>query len=60
MKDLETLQREETRESVESQFSITAPETTRAIQQSEPNSHPPFVDTLIGSESYRLSPLSEW
>jgi hypothetical protein len=60
MKDLETLSREETRESVEPAFSSVTPEPAQTVQQSEPTSRFADYDSLVGRERYRLSPLSEW
>lgn len=60
MKDLETLSREETRESVEPVFSSPSQETTEPIQQSESVSRFSSYDSIVGRERYRLSPLSEW
>jgi hypothetical protein len=60
MKDLETLSREEARDPIEPAFSSIASETTRTVQQTEPDSRYRIVDAFVSSESYRLSPLSEW
>jgi len=60
MKDFETFSREETRDPAEPIFGNTASETTRTVQQSEPDGRFPIVDAFVSSESYRLSPLSEW
>ena len=57
MKDLETLPREETRESVELEFN-SASEMTQTIQP-ESSSRFETADSF-GRQAYRLSPLSEW
>lgn len=59
MKDLETLSREETRESIEPVFS-PSPQETETANQTEVASRFSSYDSEIGRERYRLSPLSEW
>ena len=60
MKDLETLSREETRESVEPMFSSPSQQITESVEQSEPVRRFLSYDSIVGRERYRLSPLSEW